>query len=142
MAHIDTVHRIIEAWKRGDIETVLDAVCEDVVYHYHVGSRPLEGREAIRRFLEKFGAGQTEIAWSITRHSETGDLLMVEGVDDYVNAEGVRIRTPYAGVFEFRDGRIWRWRDYVDSAAIAAARAGKPVPSWVEPLLVAESGSA
>ena len=70
----------------------------------------LEGRDAIRRFLEKFGAGQTEIAWSISRHSETGDLLMVEGVDDYVNAEGVRIRTPYAGVFEFRDGRIWRWR--------------------------------
>lgn len=142
MAHIDTVHRIIAAWKRGNIETVLDAVCEDVVYHYHVGSRPLEGREAIRRFLEKFGARQTEIAWSITRHSETGDLLMVEGVDDYVNAEGVRIRTPYAGVFEFRDGRIWRWRDYVDSAAIAAARAGEPVPPWVEPLLSQKTGSA
>ena len=107
-----------------------------------VYKRQLEGRDAIRRFLEKFGAGQTEIAWSITRHSETGDLLMVEGVDDYVNAEGVRIRTPYAGVFEFRDGRIWRWRDYVDSAAIAAARAGQPVPAWVEPLLAGESGSA
>lgn len=135
MAHIDTVHRIIEAWKRGDVDGVLDMLCEDVIYHYHVGSRPLEGRDRVRRFLEKFGAGQTEIAWRITQHAEAGDLLMVEGVDDYVNADGVRIRTPYAGAFEFRDGRVLRWRDYVDTAAIEAARTGKPVPSWVEPLL-------
>lgn len=135
MAHIDTVQAIIEAWKRGDVETILGKLRPDVVYHYHVGSRPLEGRDMVRKFLNKFGSGQTDIAWKIHRHAEAGDLLFVEGVDDYVNAEGVRIRTPYAGVFEFRDGLIWRWRDHVDSAAITDAQQGKLPPDWVLPLL-------
>ena len=135
MAHIDTVHTIIEAWKRGDIDTVLDQLADDVVYHFHVGSRPLEGRAHIRRFLEKFGAGQIQIAWRITRHVEAGDTLFVEGVDDYVNADGVRMRVPYAGVFEFENGKVLRWRDYVDSQAVEDARQGKAPPEWVEPLL-------
>jgi len=135
MALIETVHRVIDAWKAGDVDTVLAQLHEDVTYHYVVGLKPLEGREKVRRFLDKFGAGQTQIAWRITRHLEEGELLFVEGVDDYVDAEGQRIQTPYAGVFEFRDGLIWRWRDYVDTAAIAAAKRGEPVPDWVRPLL-------
>ncbi|MAK64752.1 MAG: limonene-1,2-epoxide hydrolase [Maricaulis sp.] len=135
MALIETVHRVINAWKTGDIETVLDQLDEDVTYHYVVGHKPLEGRDKVRRFLEKFGAGQTEIAWRITHHLEAGNRLFVEGVDDYVDADGVRIQTPYAGVFEFRNGKIWRWRDYVDTGAIAAAKRGEPVPEWVLPLL-------
>lgn len=135
MPLIDTVHRIIDAWKAGDTETILAQLHEDVVYHYVVGLKPLEGREAVRRFLEKFGAGQTQIAWRIKHHLEQDGLLFVEGVDDYVDADGRHIRTPYAGVFEFRDGLVWRWRDYVDTAAIAAAKRGEAPPAWVEPLL-------
>lgn len=135
MALIDTVEAIIDSWKRQDHEAVLAHLHEDVIYHYHVGSRPLEGRDAVRRFLARFGAGQSEIAWRIVRHAEADPLLFVEGVDDYVNADGVRIRTPYAGVFEFRDGLVWRWRDYVDMNAIEAARRGDAPPEWVRPLL-------
>lgn len=135
MAHIDTVQRIIDAWKAGDHEALLDQLHDDVVYHYAVGLRPLQGKAAVRRFLEKFGSGQTGIAWRIKRHVEDGDFLMVEGVDDYVDSEGVHIRTPYAGAFEFRDGLVWGWRDYVDTHAIAAAKRGEAPPDWVMPLL-------
>ena len=59
-------------------------------------------------------------------------LLFNEG---YVDADGNLIRTPYMGVFEFRDGKICRWRDYVDTGLIAMAKAREPFPEWLETLV-------
>ncbi|WP_417469074.1 nuclear transport factor 2 family protein [Maricaulis sp.] len=135
MSGIETVNGIIAAWKAGDNDALLEHLCEDVVYHFHVGSRPLRGRDAVRRFLERFGAGQTQIRWEIMHWAQAGDRLFVEGIDDYVAADGRRIRLPYAGVFEFRDGRVAGWRDYLDGAVVAAARAGEPNPEWVDEIM-------
>ena len=60
---------------------------------------------------------------------------MVEGVDDYVDAEGTRIQTPYMGVFEFEDGKIRNWRDYVDLGLVKMIKDGDGLPDWVKPLV-------
>jgi limonene-1,2-epoxide hydrolase len=39
------------------------------------------------------------------------------------------------GIFEFRDGKVRRWRDYVDTGLIAKARAGETFPEWLEALI-------
>lgn len=135
MSGIEVVNGIIAAWKDGDIDAVLEHLAEDVVYHYHVGSRPLRGRDAVRRFLEKFGSGQTQIRWRILHSAQSGNRLFVEGVDDYVAEDGQHIALPYAGVFEFRDGQVAGWRDYIDGGGVAAARAGDPNPAWVDEIM-------
>jgi limonene-1,2-epoxide hydrolase len=135
MSGIEAVNGIIASWKAGDLDAVLEHLCEDVVYHYHVGSRPLRGRDAVRRFLERFGSGQTEIRWEIMHWAQAGDRLFVEGIDDYVAEDGRRIRLPYAGVFEFRDGRVAGWRDYIDAGVVAAARAGEANPDWIDEIM-------
>ena len=132
--HIDTIEHLIACWKRNDAEGVLDLLTEDVVYHYHVGSRPLRGKEWVRRFLTKFGAGQKDIRWRIVHHAAQGNVLLVEGVDDYVDANGRRIQTPHMGAFEFRDGKIAQWRDYLDAKLIAQAETGEPAAEWIEEL--------
>lgn len=133
--YIETIEGLIACWARRDLEAVLDLLSEDVVYHYHVGSRPLRGKARVRRFLEKFGGGQKDIRWRIVNHAQSGDVLLVEGVDDHVDAEGRRIQTPYMGVFEFEGGKIARWRDYLDAKLIAQAKAGEPMPEWLEELV-------
>jgi limonene-1,2-epoxide hydrolase len=132
---LERVQQIIDAWKRADIEGVLDCLTDDIEYHYLVGQRPLIGKDWVKRFLNKFGHGQTEIKWRIVNHASNGNLLMVEGIDDYIDADGNLIRTPYMGVFEFRDGKICRWRDYVDTGLIAMAKAREPFPEWLEALV-------
>lgn len=133
-SQIETIEHLIACWKRNDVDAVLDLLTDDVVYHYHVGSRPLRGKDWVRRFLQKFGSGQKDIRWRIVHHASQGDVLLVEGVDDYVDLEGRRIQTPYMGAFEFRDGKIARWRDYLDHQLIAAAESGEPAPEWIEEL--------
>lgn len=132
---LQRVQQIIDAWKQLDIDAVLECLTDDVEYHYLVGQRPLVGKDWVRRFLEKFGHGQSDIQWRIVNHASNGDLLMVEGIDDYVDDEGRRIRTPYMGVFEFRDGKICRWRDYVDTGLIQMAKARQEFPEWLEALV-------
>ncbi len=131
----ELVERLISAWKSGDVDGVLNCVCDDVEYHFLVGERPLKGKDWVRRFLEKFGSGMSDIRWRLNNVAENESQLMVEGVDDYVNAKGIRVRTPYMGIFEFRDGKIHRWRDYADHALIQRSEAGEPVPQWLEALV-------
>ncbi len=118
-----------------DIDGVLSHLSDDIEYHYLVGERPLIGKSWVRRFLEKFGQGQSNIRWRIVNHACNGNKMLVEGVDDYVDADGVRIRTPYMGSFEFKGGKISRWRDYVDTRLIVNAKSGKPLPEWLETLV-------
>ncbi|MEM1190142.1 MAG: nuclear transport factor 2 family protein [Pseudomonadota bacterium] len=130
------VEALIAAWKRKDVDGVLALLCDDVEYHYLVGERPLKGKDWVRRFLDRFREHiGSENNWRLLRCAEAGDALLVEGVDDYRSDEGAHVRYPYMGVFEFRDGRIARWRDYADPALIAAQRDGKPLPEWLEPLV-------
>jgi limonene-1,2-epoxide hydrolase len=134
-AHIEIVNGLIEDWKKADIDGVLSRLSKDVEYHYLVGQRPLIGKDWVRRFLQKFGAGQTEIKWRIVNHASDGDKLLVEGIDDYVDADGTRIRTPYMGIFEFSDGKICAWRDYVDTGLISLAKSDEDFPDWLETLV-------
>lgn len=130
------VDAIIDAWKRKDIDGVLAQLCDDVEYHFLVGERPLLGKDWVRKFLERFGGHIGEPNnWHIVRSAESGNALLVEGVDDYVGTDGTHVRYPYMGVFEFRDGRVARWRDYADGGLIARVRAGEALPPWLEALV-------
>ena len=131
---LQAVQQLIEAWKQQDVDGVLSFLTSDVEYHYAVGERPLVGRDWVRRFLLKFGSGQSDIRWRIVNHASNDHQLLVEGVDDFINGEGLRVRTPYMGIFEFRDGKICRWRDYVDTGLVRTAHEGKALPEWVEQL--------
>lgn len=140
--HRETLEALIDAWKRKDLARVLDFVTDDLVYHFHVGSRPIVGKATFEKFLKRLGAEQRDVGWRIVRHAQSGDVLFVEGFDDYTDAEGRRIRHPYAGVFEFRDGRIRRWRDHFDLALLQRLQAGEPLPEWLEELVTGEPARA
>ena len=120
--YIRIVENIITLWKNEQLEDILALLEDDVEYHFLMGQRPLIGKEWVKKFLYKFRVGQTDINWEIVNHAQTGNKLLVEGIDDYVDADGAHIRTPYMGIFEFKNGRIHRWRDYLDPALVDAAK--------------------
>jgi len=121
-----------------DKAAVLALVTADVEYHYHVGSKPLIGREKIGKFLDYHWGHTTDAVWSIQTHAVTGDKLLVEGTEELTDTNtGQRVHTPYMGIFEFRDGLIARWRDYFQltpaPAGAAAASVGAASPAGAPP---------
>jgi len=135
MSKLKIVEAIIDSWRKMNLDAVLEHVADDIEYHFLVGQKPLCGKPEMRAFLENFGAGQTEIRWRIINAAEADNLLMVEGVDDYVDSKGRRIQTPYMGVFEFENDRVRRWRDYLDPSLVKVDKAGGEHPEWVKELV-------
>ena len=98
-----------------DDKAFLDLLTDDVEYHYHVGTRPLIGKEWVQKFLIKYREVTSDAQWVIHNHAENGNVLFTEGVEEYFDVRSqMTISHPYAGVIEFRDGKIVKWKDYFE----------------------------
>jgi len=127
---------VIESWKNKDIDAVIDAMSDDIVWHYAAAiAPPVKGKEEARAFLERFGAVIGEVKWRIFETAETEDRLFVEGVDEYITKDGVSVAAPYAGVIEYSGDKISGWRDYVDRGVIDHMKAGNPYPEQIKELI-------
>lgn len=109
---IEIVRRLQQASKRRDLAEFLAFFAPHVEYHYHVGTRPLIGVAWVEKFITKYWKNNGDATWVIVRHAETGDSLLTEGREEYVNADGHKVVHPYMGVIDFENGKIVGWRDY------------------------------
>ncbi len=117
MTPLATVEAFIAAWNRMDLEAIVAALSDDVHYH-NIPLEPIDGRDAVRRYLE--GAWQfSECRWTLTHAAAAGDVVLTERVDAFV-INGHDVVLPVMGTFEIRDGRIAAWRDYFDLATYRA----------------------
>ena len=111
----DTFEELRQATMRQDDEAFLGFLTEDIEYHYHMTSRPLIGKEWVKKFLNKYREIATDLTWRIDRHAEKDNLLFVEGYEEYLDTRSnEKIAHPYMGIVEFRDGKIAKWRDYFE----------------------------
>ena len=102
-----------------DDKAFLDLLTDDVEYHYHVGTRPLIGKEWVQKFLIKYREVTSDAHWVIHNHAENGNVLFTEGIEEYFDVRSQKtISHPYAGVIEFRDGKIVKWKDYFEMNSI------------------------
>lgn len=134
---IDVIRSAMAAWARHDIDGVLEHVSPTIEWHYQVGSKPVLGRDRMRKMLEGLQQHQRESKWRLVRYAEADGFVMIEAVDDYTNPDGHRVRVPYMGVYEFDAMTITAWRDYVDLGLIMKAEAGEEPGEWLASLIEA-----
>ncbi len=119
----DTYKESLAAWVRGDRDAMAKAYADDIVWYPNRSMNPVHGKVAMMEFMEKFGRGMTDVFYEQTNMVESGNLLFVEGTENYTK-KGRKVQLPYAGVVEFRDGKIIGWRDYFDMKSLEAQLAG------------------
>ncbi|WP_411817467.1 nuclear transport factor 2 family protein [Hyphococcus sp. DH-69] len=134
--HINTLRAIIDAWARQDVEGLVKHLHEDVTWNNSGGFRkPLKGREAMRRALERMKDQIEESKWCLYGWAEVGDTVWMEGADEFIRKDGIRIAVPYAGVLEFEGDVVKHWREYFDGRLQEQQLAGEPVSEYVEAML-------
>lgn len=142
MSRLHILLAFIEAWKARDIDGVLALMDDDIVWHYAAAiAPPVKGKVKARRLLEVLGPQIAEVRWRIFDHAEREGRLFVEGVDEYISTAGHLVSAPYAGVVEFKDGRISALREYFDVGVVNAQKAGEPAPEHVRALIAREAVS-
>ncbi len=113
------------AFNRGDVETMLALLADDVVHDINEGGRET-GREAFRAFLARMhrcyrerlrdivvmsNAGGTRLAAEYVVHGE-----YLAGDEGLPPARGQTYRLPGGAFFEIRDGRIARVSNHYNLA--------------------------
>lgn len=123
--HLDTVKAFFAAWAQQDHAAVLELLHEEVVYQNMPFDDVLKGKPAIANFMAKFGRGMENIRVDLRHLIASGNVVFHEGTENYTR-KGRPVSLPYAGVFEFKDGKIIGWRDYFDYASLERQLAASP----------------
>jgi limonene-1,2-epoxide hydrolase len=109
------------------LQAMLDAMntrfTDETVWENVGMSRTVGAAEAVG-FMEKF-ADQTAIATGdveVHHVSSAGNVVLTERTDNFYAADGTKlIAIRLMGVFEMNGPKIVAWRDYFDTASLAAA---------------------
>jgi len=112
---IQVIEAIRTASLKKDHVTFLSHLADDVEYHYHMGSRPLIGKDWVQKFLTKYDAITKDVVWRIDRFAEVDNALLLEGYEEYTDIRtNKKIAHPYMSAIEFDGEKVTKWRDYFE----------------------------
>lgn len=104
------------AWQKRDIPGIMDCFAPDAIYH-NVPVAPIKGIAGIREIFEGFLTAFKYADLEIIRICAEPNLVFAERVDHFRLHDGRSVDLPVNGVFELRNGKIWRFSDYFDLAS-------------------------
>lgn len=125
------VQKAYEAFKRGEINGILELLSDDVSWEPIIGAGPhvphagkRQGKAAVRQFFETLGNTFVFERFEPREFVAQGDVVVALGhYQGRPKTTGRAIETDWAMVFRIKDGRITEFREFTDSAALNAAYA-------------------
>lgn len=110
-----------EAWMNGDGESFATLFLPDG--ELIVPGMRWRGQDAIHETVTEFASSHSAVKIEIRRILVAGNSAVVEWYwEDTENKTGQRSRAEDAIVVDFKDGRIERWREYIDAESPEAQR--------------------
>jgi len=88
-----------------------------------IESGGIHGRESVQRYYEMLDDTWEEFHRVAEEFRDLGDrVLMLGRTKGRGRGSGVPVDAPWAGIFDFRDGKVWRARGFLNHAeALRAA---------------------
>jgi len=128
------VERFFAAMNAGDAPAIVDAYAEDGAV-WTSGRTLISGtfgksqiREASGRIFEAFPQG---IRFTILAMTAEGDRVAVEAESSGQHASGKLYTNQYHFLFEFRDGKVVRLKEYMDTERVTDILCGGQRPPVV-----------
>lgn len=114
------------AFQRGDIHTILDMLDENVEWHGVIGTEGVlpqagrrRGRAAVAEFFRQVAESTTFEAFEPREFIAQGDQVCVVGYyKGRANTTGETYANDWVMIFQIRNGRVVRFREFTDSAQL------------------------
>jgi uncharacterized protein len=124
-ANVRLVQEAYAAFNRGDIQTILSSLSENVEW-IAPGVEPVagtyRGRDGVAKFFQKVKEIAEFSAFEPREYVAQGDRVIALGnYKATVPATGKTYQCDWAMSFTFRDGKVTNFQEFTDTAAIAAA---------------------
>ena len=124
------VQEAYAAFGRGDIKGILDRIDDDAVWHGVYGanaqvptSGERRGKAAVAEFFKQVAEHVNFSRFEPQEFVATGDKVVALGHYTATTPVGGSIDSDFAMVFTLRNGKVVRFQEFADSAAINAAYA-------------------
>ncbi len=124
---VKKVQDMYAAFGRGDVETILNNTTDDVSWEFEAPaalswSGIRKGRKEAMGFFTGIAAEHENPVLKMTEYFSTNDSVAAFGrYDATVKATGKRVSTPVAHFFRFRDGKVSRYVNIVNSGGFLEA---------------------
>jgi ketosteroid isomerase-like protein len=129
-ANARVVEGMFSSLQRGDIAGVLDRLSDDIEWRI-AGPSELpyagihRGRDEVAKFFQTFDQAAEFELFEPREYLAKGDKVVVLGHErQWIKASGQVVETDWAMVFVVRDGRIARFRNFVDSRDVTRSGGG------------------
>jgi uncharacterized protein len=124
---VSKIKEIYAAFGRGDIAAILGSVTDDVSWEFEApaeiswgGNR--RGPAEAAGFFSGIAAEHIDPVLKMTEFFASEDAVAAFGrYDATLRATGVRVSTPVAHYFKFRDGKIARYINIINTGAFVEA---------------------
>ena len=126
---VQTVKAAYDAFGRGDIKALLALVDENVEWHAvkgaegaapHAGAR--RGRAAVEQFFSQLAESMEVRKFEPKEFIADGEQVAVVGEYEWViRTTGKPMKSDWVMVFTVRSGKVTRFREWTDSAALVRA---------------------
>jgi ketosteroid isomerase-like protein len=130
-ANIKTITQVYEAFGRGDVAAILDAITDDVDWAAEAASSAApwygvrHGRDAVAAFFSDFGSTmEVEEFTPVSFAANDTDVLTVVRFRARSRSTGKTSEMNLHHYFKFRDGKIAYYRGSEDSAQTEAVLRG------------------
>ena len=128
---LTVVQGVYEAFGRGDVPAILALCAPDVTWEVvgRPGGYPLwqtwRGQQGGAAFFATVAAHEQFSDFTVREMHDGGDLVTVQGHAAYtITTSGKTVDTDFVHLFRLRDGRIVSFREFSDTAQVAAAFRG------------------
>jgi ketosteroid isomerase-like protein len=122
MSNVDATRRAYEAFARGDMDGDVADMAPDIEWHQAEGLPHggfYRGLDEVRRAIfeplgeewwDEFAADPEEFL------DADGEIVVLGRYRGRAKGTGKRLDVPFVHVWSFRDGRAWRFRQFLDTA--------------------------
>jgi uncharacterized protein len=117
--NLEIVMRGVAAFNQRDLDTLAEFAAPDVeLFPALVGAvegGSFRGREGFVAYLEVISEAWKELRLRADEFRDLGESVLVLGrAEGRGRGSGVEVDSPLATIYDLRDGKVWRIRNYLD----------------------------
>jgi len=123
----DVAERAMDGFNRRDVDAFIQATTADFEWFPALGMAveggSFRGREGVETYFDGLHATWEEVRLVAESVRDLGESVLWLGrIEGRGRGSGVQVDSPIGAVFDFRGGKVWRARSYLDHAeALRAA---------------------
>ena len=133
--NLQVIRDAYAAFSRGDIESVLNVLTDDVVWELPGPAQipyagVYNGKPEVAQFFSRLAGSEDVQTFEPQQFFANGDMVVVLGrYAARVKANGKTAEADWVHAFTVRAGKIARWHEYLDTATYAKAYEQTPAYS-------------